>query len=248
MRDGRRRQPRRQWADGRPQRGTQPRYLSRRLMFSAVCSTAVCRLQFCRLPSFSLIRPILRSPMRLRLTVALAIASPAAAQQQLSDDVATRVDAVFARFARPDSPAAPSASFRTEHHLLEGLRLGKPRVRRSHHPHHAVHLRLRGQAVHRGGDRAARGRAIRSTMMCAVSPSCRTTARRSPSTTSSTTRAAFATSGHSCRSPGMRYDDGYAVGNVIRLAARQKHLNFPPGTEYDYSNTGYIALGPSCSG
>jgi CubicO group peptidase (beta-lactamase class C family) len=46
----------------------------------------------------------------------------------------------------------------------------------------------------------------------------------------------------------MRYDDGYAVGNVIRLAARQKHLNFPPGTEYDYSNTGYIALGPSCSG
>ena len=41
----------------------------------------------------------------------------------------------------------------------------------------------------------------------------------------------------------MRYDDGYTVGDVIHLAARQKHLNFPPGTEYDYSNTGYIALG-----
>jgi CubicO group peptidase (beta-lactamase class C family) len=29
---------------------------------------------------------------------------------------------------------------------------------------------------------------------------------------------------------GMRYDDGYGVGDVIRLAARQKQLNFPPGT------------------
>src|SRR5215218_5782269 len=42
---------------------------------------------------------------------------------------------------------------------------------------------------------------------------------------------------------GMRYDDGYTSGDVIRLAARQKKLNFPPGTAYDYSNTGYIALG-----
>jgi len=42
---------------------------------------------------------------------------------------------------------------------------------------------------------------------------------------------------------GMRYDDGYSVDDVIRLAARQKQLNFPPGTAYDYSNTGYIALG-----
>ena len=41
----------------------------------------------------------------------------------------------------------------------------------------------------------------------------------------------------------MRYDDGYTSGDVIRFAARQKHLNFPPGSEYDYSNTGYISLG-----
>jgi CubicO group peptidase (beta-lactamase class C family) len=45
------------------------------------------------------------------------------------------------------------------------------------------------------------------------------------------------------RVAGMRYDDGYTAGDVIRLAARQKQLNFPPGSEYDYSNTGYVALG-----
>lgn len=42
---------------------------------------------------------------------------------------------------------------------------------------------------------------------------------------------------------GMRYDDGYNAGDVIRLAARQKALNFTPGSEYDYSNTGYVSLG-----
>src|SRR5687768_17065359 len=45
------------------------------------------------------------------------------------------------------------------------------------------------------------------------------------------------------RVSGMRFDDAYTAGDVIRLAARQKRLNFTPGTAYDYSNTGYIALG-----
>ena len=42
---------------------------------------------------------------------------------------------------------------------------------------------------------------------------------------------------------GMRYDDGYTVGDVVALAARQRHLNFDPGAEYNYSNTGYVLLG-----
>jgi CubicO group peptidase (beta-lactamase class C family) len=41
----------------------------------------------------------------------------------------------------------------------------------------------------------------------------------------------------------MRNDDGYTSGDVLRLAARQKQLNFVPGAEYNYSNTGYVLLG-----
>jgi CubicO group peptidase (beta-lactamase class C family) len=42
---------------------------------------------------------------------------------------------------------------------------------------------------------------------------------------------------------GMRLDDGYDVRDVLTLAARQHRLNFDPGAEYNYSNTGYVALG-----
>ncbi len=42
---------------------------------------------------------------------------------------------------------------------------------------------------------------------------------------------------------GMRNDDSYAVSDILRLAARQRHLNFDPGSEYAYSNTGYVTLG-----
>ena len=41
----------------------------------------------------------------------------------------------------------------------------------------------------------------------------------------------------------MRPDDGYTVDDILRLASRQKHLNFDPGAEYNYSNTGYVLLG-----
>jgi CubicO group peptidase (beta-lactamase class C family) len=42
---------------------------------------------------------------------------------------------------------------------------------------------------------------------------------------------------------GMRPDDGYTVPDILALASRQKHLNFDPGAEYNYSNTGYVLLG-----
>ena len=42
---------------------------------------------------------------------------------------------------------------------------------------------------------------------------------------------------------GMRPDDGYTVSDILALAARQRRLNFDPGAEYNYSNTGYVLLG-----
>ncbi|HEY4659042.1 MAG TPA: serine hydrolase domain-containing protein, partial [Gemmatimonadaceae bacterium] len=42
---------------------------------------------------------------------------------------------------------------------------------------------------------------------------------------------------------GWRPDDGYTGDDMINLAAHQKSLNFTPGAEYRYSNTGYVLLG-----
>jgi CubicO group peptidase (beta-lactamase class C family) len=41
---------------------------------------------------------------------------------------------------------------------------------------------------------------------------------------------------------GRRGDEAYDNPTVLRMTARQKHLNFPPGSEYLYSNTGYTLL------
>jgi len=42
---------------------------------------------------------------------------------------------------------------------------------------------------------------------------------------------------------GMRDDDFYTNDQVIEMVARQKGLNFAPGTKYLYSNSGYYLLG-----
>src|SRR5262245_1155164 len=41
---------------------------------------------------------------------------------------------------------------------------------------------------------------------------------------------------------GRRQDELFDNAAVLRVAARQKNLNFPPGTDYLYSNTGYALL------
>jgi CubicO group peptidase (beta-lactamase class C family) len=41
---------------------------------------------------------------------------------------------------------------------------------------------------------------------------------------------------------GMRDDDHYVDGEVMNLLARQKELNFKPGSEFLYSNSGYFLL------
>ncbi len=42
---------------------------------------------------------------------------------------------------------------------------------------------------------------------------------------------------------GLRFDDTYAVADVLEMTARQRGLNFKPGDRYLYSNTGYIVMG-----
>ena len=41
---------------------------------------------------------------------------------------------------------------------------------------------------------------------------------------------------------GRRDDDYYTDADVLRMLSRQQELNFPPGTEYLYSNSGYWLL------
>ena len=41
---------------------------------------------------------------------------------------------------------------------------------------------------------------------------------------------------------GWRPDDGYTSDDMVNLATHQKGLNFAPGAEYRYSNTGYLLL------
>ncbi len=41
---------------------------------------------------------------------------------------------------------------------------------------------------------------------------------------------------------GWRFDDVISFDQILRMAWRQRELNFPPGNEYSYSNTGYNLL------
>lgn len=41
---------------------------------------------------------------------------------------------------------------------------------------------------------------------------------------------------------GWRFDDVISFDQILRMAWTQRELNFPPGTEYSYSNTGYNLL------
>jgi CubicO group peptidase (beta-lactamase class C family) len=41
---------------------------------------------------------------------------------------------------------------------------------------------------------------------------------------------------------GMKHENSYHQSEIVALVARQKALNFKPGDEYDYSNSGYLLL------
>ena len=186
----------------------------------------------------------------MRLTVlllgSLLLPSAVSAQQRLSDDVATRVDAVFARFARPDSPGCALGIFQnggitySKGYGSANLEYGVPITPATPFISGSVAKQFTAAAI---ALLVEQGR-------IALDDDVRKYIPELPDYGPKITidHLVHHTSGLRdfwalVQVADMRYDDGYAVGDVIRLAARQKHLNFPPGTEYDYSNTGYIALG-----
>jgi len=184
--------------------------------------------------------------MRLTVSIiAFAIASPALAQQ-LPDSMATRVDAVFARFNRPDSPCCALGIFQngaitySKGYGSANLEYGVAITPATPFISGSVAKQFTAAAiallVEQG--RISLDDDVRKYIPELPDYGARITIDQLVHHTSGL-RDFWAL----VQVAGMRFDDGYTVGDVIRLAARQKHLNFPPGTEYDYSNTGYIALG-----
>ena len=184
--------------------------------------------------------------MRLTLALlALAAASPATAQQ-LSDSLATRVDAVFARFARPDSPGCAAGIFQNgaivyaKGYGSANLEYGVPITPATPFISGSVAKQFTAAAiallVEQG--RLSLDDDVRKYIPELPDYGARITVDQLVHHTSGL-RDFWAL----VQVAGMRYDDGYTAADVIRFAARQQHLNFTPGTEYDYSNTGYIALG-----
>ncbi len=184
--------------------------------------------------------------MRLTISIiAFAIASPALAQQ-LPSDLTSRVDSVFARFARPDSPGCALGIFQngaitySKGYGSANLEYGVPITPSTPFISGSVAKQFTAAAIALLVDQ---GRISLDDDVHKYIPEL-------PDYGAKITidQLVHHTSGLRdfwalVQVAGMRFDDGYTVGDVIRLASRQKHLNFPPGTEYDYSNTGYIALG-----
>ena len=185
--------------------------------------------------------------MRLTVSVlATVVLSGTASAQQLPNDVAGRVDAVFARFARPDSPGCALGIFQngaitySKGYGSANLEYAVPITPSTPFISGSVAKQFTAAAI---ALLVEQGRISLDDDVRKYIPEL---PNYGPKITID--HLVHHTSGLRdfwalVQVAGMRYDDGYAVGDVIRLAARQKHLNFPPGTEYDYSNTGYIALG-----
>ena len=185
--------------------------------------------------------------MRLAFSMVVAALLPSlASAQQLPNDVASRVDAVFARFARQDSPGCALGIFQngaitySKGYGSANLEYGVPITPTTPFISGSVAKQFTAAAiallVEQG--RISLDDDVRKYIPELPDYGAKITIDQLVHHTSGL-RDFWAL----VQVAGMRFDDGYTVADVIRLAARQKHLNFAPGTEYDYSNTGYIALG-----
>ena len=186
--------------------------------------------------------------MRLTFIVTLAsvVAGPLAAQQTLPAPIARQVDSVFSRFDRPDVPGCAVGVFQNgaityaKGYGSANLEHGVPITPTTPFISGSVAKQFTAAAI---ALLVEQGRLSLTDDIRKFIPELPDYG--TPITVdhlvhhTSGLRDFWALVGVA----GMRYDDGYTAGDVIRLAARQKQLNFTPGTEYDYSNTGYIALG-----
>jgi CubicO group peptidase (beta-lactamase class C family) len=182
----------------------------------------------------------------LILAVTLAAPSAAAAQSTLADSLVPRVDAVFARFSRPDAPGCALGIYQngaitySKGYGSANLEYGVPITPTTPFISGSVAKQFTAAAI---ALLVEQGRLSLDDDVRKYIPELPDYGQRI-----TVDHLVHHTSGLRdfwalVQAAGMRYDDGYTSGDVIRLAARQKKLNFPPGTAYDYSNTGYIALG-----
>ena len=185
----------------------------------------------------------------MRLTpaiIAVLVAAPVSAQQPLPDSLARRVDAVFSRYDRADAPGCAVGVFQngaivySKGYGSANIEYGAPITPNTPFISGSVAKQFTAAAiallVEQG--RLSLDDDVRKYIPELPDYGARITVRNLVHHTSGL-RDFWSL----VQVAGMRNDDGYNGSDVIRLAARQKQLNFPPGTEYNYSNTGYVALG-----
>ena len=175
--------------------------------------------------------------MALLLLLSLPLAGSASQAPHIDE---SKIDAVFSRWTR-DTPGC----------AVGVARGGKPVLQKAYGmadlehdvPNHPTRSSKPGRSRSSSPPRrcccSRRRASCRSTIRRASTcPSCPTTARRSRSGTCSSTRAGCATGERSPPSPAGR---GRRASTRTRTCStslsRQKSLNFPPGTQYSYSNT-----------
>ncbi len=176
----------------------------------------------------------------------LAASSTASAQGSLPDSLARRVDAVFAKFA-PTGPGLRRGR------LSESVGSRTPRAtawrtsssrRRSRRKRRSSWARCRSSSpLRRSRCSSSRGKVSLDDDVHKYVPELADYGKKI-----TIGQLVHHTSGIRdfwalVDAAGMRPDDGYTVADILTLASRQKHLNFEPGAEYNYSNTGYVLLG-----
>jgi CubicO group peptidase (beta-lactamase class C family) len=185
--------------------------------------------------------------MRRPLAVACALllsAGPAAAQ--LPDSAARRIDAVFARYASPTAPGCAVGVFQNGRITYENgygsanIEYDAPITPRTPFIMGSVSKQFTAAAI----------ALLIEDGRLKPTDDVRTYVPELPDygTTITIDHLVHHTSGLRdfwtlVQAADLRNDDGYSAGDVLRLAARQRHLNFTPGAEYNYSNTGYVLLG-----